>query len=112
MHERQRNEGSAMTTSNNVITLADLRAKRAEILQAAARHGAKRVRVFGSVARADARANSDIDFLVELEPGRDVADLSEFTLDLEEILERDVHVVDTRPPFPLRDEIEQQAIPL
>jgi predicted nucleotidyltransferase len=99
-----------MARSNRIITLADLRSKRQEILQAATRRGASRVRVFGSVARADARANSDVDFLVEFESGRDVADLSDLTLDLQEILDRDVHVIDTRPPFPLSDEIEREAV--
>lgn len=101
-----------MTTSNKVITLASVRAKRDEILRAAAERGAYRVRVFGSVAREEARANGDVDFLVEFEQGRDVADLSDLTLDLEEILGRDVHLLDTRPPFRLHEEIERDAVPL
>ena len=44
--------------------------KRAEIPEIAARHGARKVRVFGSVARGTARPSSDIDFLVEMEEGR------------------------------------------
>lgn len=47
-----------------------LRSKRAEILEIAARHGARKVRVFGSVARGTARPSSDIDFLVKMEEGR------------------------------------------
>ena len=47
-----------------------LRSKPAEILEIAARHGARKVRVFGSVARGTARPSSDIDFLVEMEEGR------------------------------------------
>lgn len=47
-----------------------LQSKRAQILTIAARHGARKVRVFGSVARGTARRNSDIDFLVEMEEGR------------------------------------------
>lgn len=46
-----------------------LRAKRKEILEIAARHGARKVRIFGSVARREAGPDSDVDFLVELEPG-------------------------------------------
>ena len=45
-------------------TLADLRARRDEILALAARYGASNVRVFGSVARGDATPDSDIDLLV------------------------------------------------
>ena len=42
--------------------------KRAAILAIAARHGVQRVRVFGSFARGDARADSDIDLLIETGP--------------------------------------------
>jgi predicted nucleotidyltransferase len=101
-----------MTTSNNVITLADVLAKRDEILRVAAERGARRIRIFGSVARDDARATSDVDFLVEFEPGRDVADLSELTLDLEEILDRDVHVVDVASLDQYGEQINQSATPL
>ena len=48
---------------------AILKAKRDEILQLCAKYGARNVRVFGSVARGEADKQSDIDFLVELEPG-------------------------------------------
>lgn len=50
-------------------TLADLRARRDEILALAARYGATDVRVFGSVARGDAAPGSDIDFLVRFPEG-------------------------------------------
>ncbi len=43
--------------------------RRTDILALAVRHGARRVRIFGSVARDEAVESSDIDFLVELEPG-------------------------------------------
>jgi predicted nucleotidyltransferase len=47
------------------VTVEDLlRAKRKEILTIAERHGARNVRVFGSVARQDATEASDVDFLV------------------------------------------------
>ncbi|MDM9381047.1 hypothetical protein QUB80_10060 [Chlorogloeopsis sp. ULAP01] len=46
-----------------------LEAKREEILQSAAKHGAYNIRIFGSVARREADANSNVDFLVEMEPG-------------------------------------------
>lgn len=50
-------------------TLAEVRAKRAEILRAAETYRVTNVRVFGSVARGDATARSDIDFLVDLPDG-------------------------------------------
>ena len=49
--------------------------KREDILRIAAKYGARQVRVFGSVARGDADAQSDVDFLVELEAGRSLLDL-------------------------------------
>jgi len=52
-----------------------LRQKRGEILSIAGRYGASNVRVFGSVARAEAGEQSDFDFLVEMEPGRSLFDL-------------------------------------
>lgn len=57
-------------------SLAQLARVRAEILAAATRHGATNVRVFGSVARGDADAASDVDFLVDFEPGRSLLDLA------------------------------------
>jgi hypothetical protein len=53
-----------------------LKSKRAEILHIAARYGAQNVRVFGSIVRGDAGPDSDVDFLVEMEPGRSLFDLS------------------------------------
>ncbi len=47
-----------------------LASKKDEILRIAATHGARNVRVFGSVARGEARPDSDVDFLVDMEPGR------------------------------------------
>lgn len=70
-----------------------VRSKREEILRVAAQHGAYNIRVFGSVARGEAGEGSDIDFLVELEPGRSGLDQAELALDLEELLGRRVDVV-------------------
>jgi hypothetical protein len=67
--------------------------KRGAILRIAAAHGARNVRVFGSVARGDARPDSDVDLLIDLEPGRTLLDLSDLLLELRELLGRDVDVV-------------------
>lgn len=76
------------------MTAADLlREKREEILRIAARHGARNVRVFGSAARGEAKEASDIDFLVEFEPGRSLLDHSALVLDLQELLGCKVDVV-------------------
>ena len=46
--------------------LETLRAKQSEIQSIAAKHGAGNLRVFGSVARGDAREDSDIDLLIDI----------------------------------------------
>jgi len=59
-----------------------LRERRDEILQIAAKHGARTVRIFGSVARGEADAASDLDLLVEMEPGRSLLDLGGLLMEL------------------------------
>ncbi len=90
-----------------------LGAKRQLILNIAARHGAKRIRVFGSVARGEARPDSDVDFLVDLEPGRSLFDLGGLLMDLQELLGRKVDVV-TKDGLHwyVRDRVVKEAISL
>jgi uncharacterized protein len=90
-----------------------LQSKREKILQIAARHGARKVRVFGSVARGEARRGSDIDFLVEMDEGRSLLDHAALILDLERLLKRPVDVASERglrPP--VRKEVLKDAIAL
>jgi len=101
-----------MVEANRRPTLEELRARREEILRIAARWGARNVRVFGSVARSEARPDSDVDLLVEMAPGRGVLDLSELMLDLEEALGRKVDVVEIRRPTPIAERIRREAVPL
>ncbi len=63
-----------------------LRERRRALLDASQSHGARDVRVFGSVARREARPDSDVDLLVELEPGRTLLDLVAFGREASEIL--------------------------
>ena len=70
-----------------------LEARREAILRVCAEHGARTVRVFGSAVRGEAGDDSDIDLLVELEPGRSLLDLSGLAADLEALLGRKVDVV-------------------
>ena len=77
-------------------TLTELRSRRDEIIEVARARGASRVRVFGSVARGDATETSDIDFLVDLEPDRNLLDLGGLLMDLQDLLQRDVDVVTER----------------
>ena len=57
-----------------------------EMLRAAARHGARNVRMIGSVARGDARPDSDLDLLVELDRGRSLLDHAALMIELEALL--------------------------
>jgi hypothetical protein len=62
--------------------------KRDEVKRIAAKHGVRNVRVFGSVARGEAQADSDIDFLVDTGPVTSSWFPAGLVLDLEEILGR------------------------
>ncbi len=90
-----------------------LKSKREEILRIASRRGAYNVRVFGSVARGDARPDSDVDFLVDLEPGRSLFDLGGLLADLQDFLHRDVDVVtENGLHWYIRDRVIKEAMPL
>jgi len=87
------------------------RSKRAQILRIAAANGATDVRVFGSLARGDAKAGSDVDLLVKLERGRSLLDIVALKQDLEDLLGCKVDVVTERSISPLvRDEILKEAV--
>lgn len=70
-----------------------VKSRRDDLLRAAAQHGARNVRVFGSVARGEADDASDVDFLVEMEPGRSLLDLGGLQVDFESLLGCHVDVV-------------------
>jgi predicted nucleotidyltransferase len=101
-----------MPDRDEIPTLEELRARREEILGIARIRGAHNVRVFGSVARGDAGVDSDVDLLVEMEPGRSVLDVSELILDLQEALGRRIDVVEIRQPSLLAAEILRGAVAL
>ena len=87
--------------------------KREEILRIAARHGACNVRIFGSVARGEARPESDVDFLVDVGPDHSAFFPGGLVADLEDLLGRRVDVVELAGlHWYLRDNILQEAVPL
>jgi len=96
------------------MTLEDLlQARREEILKVCARYGARNVRVFGSVARGEADEQSDIDLIVEFEPGRSLLDHAGLWLELQELLGVKVDVVSSRGiKARIRERVLQEAIPL
>lgn len=61
-------------------------AKRREIQEIAARHGAHNIRLFGSVVRGGESSGSDIDFLVTLDRGRTLFDIARLEEELEALL--------------------------
>ena len=86
---------------------------RPAILRAAKAHGAGNVRVFGSVARGEASADSDVDLLVDLEPGRSLLDHAALVIELEALLGRKVDVAIARGlRSRIRDRVLKEAIPL
>jgi len=96
------------------MTLEELlKAKREEILRVCARYGAYNVRVFGSVARGEATEESDIDLIVDFEPGRSLLDHAGLWLELQELLGVRVDVVSSRGlKGHIRERVLQEAVPL
>jgi uncharacterized protein len=96
------------------MTLQELgETKRAEILAIAAKHGVQRVRVFGSFARGEATADSDLDLLIEAGPHTPPWFPGGLLSDLGDALGRRVDVAEESSLHPLiRDRVLQEAIPL
>ncbi len=90
-----------------------LKQQRDAILRIAAHHGARNVRVFGSVAKGTAGPQSDIDLLVEFDPDRSLMDYGRLVMDLRDLLGCEVDVVTEKGLHHLiRDEVLQDAVPL
>ena len=95
------------------MQLADMQQQRDTILRIAARHGAHNVRIFGSVARGEADAASDVDVLVDLERGRSLLDLAGLLVDLEDVLGCNVDIVTERGLRErIRGRVLREAVPL
>jgi predicted nucleotidyltransferase len=87
--------------------------KREEILRLAALHGARNIRIFGSVARGDAGPDSDLDVLVDMEPGRSLFDMGGLLTDLQELLGCPVDIVTEKGLRErIRDCVLKEAVPL
>jgi predicted nucleotidyltransferase len=97
-----------------MLTLEDLRHdKKAAILDFARQHGARGIRVYGSVARGQATEQSDLDLLVEWEPDRSLLDVVGLKQDLEDLLGVTVDIGSERGlHWYIRDEVLREAVPL
>ena len=91
--------------------LEKIRLNRDRVLEIARQHGAERLRVFGSVARNEDGSESDLDFLVQMSPDRDLLDIIALSQELEELFHQKTDVVsdDELSPY-LRDRILKEAI--
>jgi uncharacterized protein len=67
------------------MEIEELKLKRAEIISIAERNGGRKVRIFGSLARGDSGMDSDVDFLIEMEPERSLLDIVAIKQDLEDL---------------------------
>ena len=95
------------------MDIKSLRVKREEILQIAEKYGARTVRIFGSVARGEADVASDLDLLVEMEPGRSLLDLGGLLMELQDLLGCRVDVVTEKGLRErIRDRVLNEAVAL
>jgi len=86
---------------------------REQILSLAEKYGASNVRVFGSFARGTADEKSDVDFLVNLAPGRSLFDLGGLLYELQELIGRRVDIVTPAGLRPrIRDRVLREATPI
>lgn len=92
---------------------SQLRRQRRRLLDAAGRHGVDHLRAFGSLARGEAKADSDVDLLVDLKPGHTLLDLAAFRREAAEILDLPVDVATADMlKERIRNQVLSEALPL
>ena len=90
-----------------------LRRHRRRLFDAADRHGVRHLRAFGSLARGEASASSDVDLLVDLKAGSTLLDLAAFRREATKILDLPVDVATADMlKDRVRDEVLDEALPL
>lgn len=94
------------------LSLGELRKRRDAIGEVAQRHGAHHVRVVGSVARGEQTVGSDVDLLVDLEPGRSLFDLAALHDDLHDLLGHPVDVLTSGAVRGRLARLADDAVPL
>lgn len=91
----------------------DLDRLRAVLRETLRKSGVRRAAVFGSAARGQATEASDVDLLIEFEPGKSLLDLAALKLTVEELLRRPVDIVTYGSLHPLlRDHILNEQVPI
>jgi len=95
------------------MNLEDLLKHKKAILTLAKHHGAKNVRVFGSVVRGDSTEKSDVDILIDVEPETSLLDLGGLLMDLQDLLRCKVDIAIARSlKKRLKDRVLKEAVPL
>lgn len=95
------------------MKLEELKTYRREILALAQKYHAPNIRVFGSVPRGEATAESDVDFLIDVSSEQTLFDLIRLTRSLQELLGCEVDVAQSTVLHPrMREKVLQEAISL
>lgn len=103
----------AVEERRSAVNASVVRKHRRELLDLARRYGARNLRVFGSTARGEAGPDSDVDLLIDLEPGRTLLDLIGLRREAAELLGVDVDVATLDMlREPVRHEAERDAVPV
>ena len=84
-----------------------VRRRRHDLVAAAASHGVRGLLVFGSVARSEDRADSDLDLLADLPPGMSLFSLTRLQAELEAIVGTRVDLI---PAPDLKPEVRERAV--
>ncbi len=93
------------------MNIDEVKAKREDILNIAKKHGAYNIRIFGSVVRGEAKQDSDLDVLIDLEPNRSLFDHAALMIELQETMNCKVDVVTEKGLRPrIREVVLKEAI--
>lgn len=96
-----------------MVTLSDIKNKRADIIRIASAHGGDHIRLFGSIARGSGGPSSDLDILVRMRPGSSLLDRIAIMLELEDLLGVKVDVVNEKALHKdIRQSVLKEGIPL